>query len=137
MKTHNHPVILVIEDEEEIAALAAYYLRRAGCRTRVARGGSEGMLLARELSPALVLCAASLADLNGLKVLMLLRSDPATRSIPQVLMSGPRAAWSGFPLADAFLEKPFTKERLVSVVREFARATGEADGDDLSNSTTA
>ncbi|HWN94041.1 MAG TPA: response regulator [Methylomirabilota bacterium] len=109
--------ILVIEDHEDVAALAAYFLRRANYQPVVARDGLEGLRLARTLSPALILCDACLPSLNGSELLVLLRADPATARVPFVLMSGYEIARCSSPMPDAFLGKPFRSEDLLALVR--------------------
>ncbi len=112
----NEPVILVIEDHEEVAALAAYFLRRANYRPVVAPDGIEGLRLARTLSPALILCDAGLPELNGPKLLAVLRASSVTAAIPFVLMSGFESARGSFPQPEAFLPKPFRMEELLTLV---------------------
>ncbi len=111
------PLVLVIEDHEEVATLAAYFLRRANYRPVVAMDGLEGLHLSRTLSPALVLCDLGLPKLNGWELLAVLRSNPATERIPFALMSGLRVARCGSPMPDAFLCKPFRREELLATVR--------------------
>jgi CheY-like chemotaxis protein len=117
-KNNSDPVILVIEDDEALGALIAYFLRRGNFRTIIARDGIEGLQLAREVSPALVLCDATLPELNGLRVIRALREDPATARIPLVLMSGnekpPRLS---APAMDAFLKKPFAMDEMLGLAR--------------------
>jgi DNA-binding response OmpR family regulator len=115
------PVVLVVEDHEDLSALAAYFLRRGNYRPVIAPNGLEGLRLARELSPALVLCDACLPKLNGLELLAVLRANPATAPTPFVLMSGFESARWGSPMPDAFLQKPFQMDEMLAVVRTFAR----------------
>lgn len=113
----NAPVILVIEDHEELAALAAYFLRRANYRPVVATNGLEGLRLARAFSPALILCDAGLPGLNGPELLAVLRASPVTASIPFVLMSGYPISHDSFPMPEAFLQKPFLMNELLALVQ--------------------
>src|SRR5882672_1423077 len=95
-------VVLVIEDHEDLAALASYFLRRGNYQPVVASNGLEGLRLARELSPALILCDACLPALNGPELLAVLRANPATAQTPFVLMSGFESARWSSPMPDAF-----------------------------------
>jgi DNA-binding response OmpR family regulator len=115
------PVVLVIEDDEDIAALAAYFLRRGNYQPVMAQNGIDGLRLARELSPALILCDACLPGLNGLEVLAVLRAKPAAAHAPFVLMSGYENARGGWPMPDAFVQKPFRMEELLALVPAFVR----------------
>jgi two-component system phosphate regulon response regulator PhoB len=119
-KTQSEPLILVIEDDEALGSLIAYFLRRGNFRTVIARDGIEGLQLARELSPALVLCDSSLPELNGVRVIRALREDPATARIPLILMSGcEKPIRLGAPSMDAFLKKPFAMDEMLGLVRCF------------------
>jgi len=114
---NNAPIILIIEDHEEIAELAAYFLRRANYHPVIAADGLEGLQLARMLTPALILCDACLPEMNGLALLATLRVNPITKQIPFVLMSGLQIARSSYPMPDAFLPKPFRMEELLALVQ--------------------
>jgi CheY-like chemotaxis protein len=113
------PFVLIIEAHEEVAALAAYFLRRAKYHPVIAPNGIEGLRLARALPPALILCDAGLRDLSGLGVLAVLRSDPLTAHIPLVMMSNYASARFSNPMPNAFLEKPLNMEKLIAVVQLF------------------
>jgi two-component system alkaline phosphatase synthesis response regulator PhoP len=110
-------VVLVVEDHEEIAALITYFLRRASYRPVVAGNGTDGLRLARELAPALVLCDACLPGLNGPDLLAVLRADPATERMPFVLMSGYDTARGSCPTPDAFVSKPFRIKELIALIK--------------------
>lgn len=119
-KTQSEPLILVIEDDEALGSLISHFLRRGNFRAVIARDGIEGLQLARELSPALVLCDSSLPELNGVRVIRALRDDPATARMPLILMSGcEQPVRLGAPSMDAFLKKPFAMEEMLGLVRCF------------------
>jgi len=121
----NPSIVLVIEDHEDLAALASYFLRRGNYQPVVAANGVEGLRLARELSPALVLCDACLPALNGSELLAVLRANPTTAQTPFVLMSGFESARWGNSMPDAFLQKPFQMDEMLTLVRAFARHPSE------------
>ena len=82
--------ILVIEDEPDIQQILEYNLREKGHKVFLAGKGEEGLRLAREKRPDLVLLDLMLPDMPGTEVCKILKSDPVTRNA-QVVMTPRRA----------------------------------------------
>ncbi|MBT9487089.1 MAG: response regulator [Rubrivivax sp.] len=81
-------LVLYIEDEPVNRLLVQETLRSCpGVELLLAETGHEGLSLARERRPGLVLLDMQLPDLDGPQVLAALRSDPATRHIPVAVLS--------------------------------------------------
>ena len=102
--------ILVIEDDPGIAALVAYQLTRAGYRVETAGGGDGGLdSLHREI-PDLVVLDRMLPGVSGDQVLRAIRQDPATRSLPVLVLTAKREEADrieGLEMgADDYLTKP-------------------------------
>lgn len=111
--------VLIIEDQAEMADLVAAVLHGAGYWPIVAADGEEGLHLAREHLPALILCDASLPLLSGVEVVAALRSGARTGTLPIVMMSGKASSELAGCGADALLPKPFQMKELISAVRSF------------------
>src|SRR6185312_9844059 len=77
--------ILIVDDDEISRYLAKGVLAGKGYRLVEARGGSEGLKLARETSPDLIVLDLSMPDVSGFDVLDTLKANPATRDIPVVI----------------------------------------------------
>jgi CheY-like chemotaxis protein/HPt (histidine-containing phosphotransfer) domain-containing protein len=115
------PAVLYIEDDRPNALLVERILRRRpGIRLLDAPTGSEGIRLAREQRPALVLLDLRLPDMHGLEVLRWLRADPRTAGLPVAVITGgaepetlERLEAAGVP---EVIAKPFDVERLLAVV---------------------
>jgi CheY-like chemotaxis protein len=75
-------LILIVEDNEKNRKLARDVLARKGYRIAEAETGEDGVRLAGELHPDLVLMDIQLPGISGIDALRLLRDDPATRDIP-------------------------------------------------------
>ena len=97
--------VLVVEDDRRSADLLQVYLEDAGYGVTVGRDGIEGLQLARELEPTVVILDILLPRLGGWELLAELKRDPATAAIPVVIVSmldergpgsrsGPRSTWS-------------------------------------------
>jgi PAS domain S-box-containing protein len=111
--------VLVIEDYADSAQALADALALCGHRVRVAGSAAEGLALAKDSAPEVVLCDIGLPDLDGYEVARALRADPALRATVLVALSGyaqaedkDRAAEAGF---DAHVSKPASLEALAEL----------------------
>ncbi len=77
--------ILIVDDDEISRYLLKAVLANSGYRILEAFGGIEGLRMARETKPDLVILDLSMPDLSGFDVLNELKQDPATRPIPVVI----------------------------------------------------
>lgn len=77
--------ILIVDDDEISRYLLKGLLGNKGYRLLEARGGNEGLKLAKESSPDLIVLDLAMPDVSGFEVLDRLKDDPATRNIPVVI----------------------------------------------------
>ncbi len=111
--------ILVVEDDPGVAELVQVVLTGEGYTVALARDGAEGLLLARDWRPDLVLLDVQLPKVDGSTVVRRLKAEPETAEIPIVLMSAGRTIRSHsdeLQEADAALAKPFDIEALLTQV---------------------
>jgi len=80
-------LILIVEDNEKNRKLVRDVLQFKGYRLAEAETGEEGVRLARELHPDLILMDIQLPGINGVTALRQLRADPATRAIPAIAVT--------------------------------------------------
>ena len=80
--------ILVIDDNLNLQVAFKKILSAAGYLTRTAGDGEEGLRLAKENIPDIILLDMLLPKMGGVEVLRSLKSDPATRQIPVIALSG-------------------------------------------------
>ena len=80
-------LILVVEDNERGRKLLRDVLEHRGYRVLVAETGEDGVALAREHLPALVLMDIQLPGIDGLEAFDQLQAEPATRGIPVVAVT--------------------------------------------------
>ncbi len=80
-------LILIVEDNEKNMKLARDVLQAKGHETLEAVTGEDGIRLAREHLPNLVLMDIQLPGMSGIEALKALRADPATRHIPIVAVT--------------------------------------------------
>jgi signal transduction histidine kinase/CheY-like chemotaxis protein len=86
----DHGQILIIDDDEISRYLLKGVLGASGYRLLEARGGNEGVRLAKEIKPDLIILDLSMPDLSGFEVLDLLKRDPETLQIPVVIYTSQR-----------------------------------------------
>jgi signal transduction histidine kinase len=112
--------ILVIDDEEWLREMMLLALSQKGFNVIEAPNGASGIDVARKELPDLILCDVNMEKVDGYLTLSSLRSEPATASIPFILMTGladQAGMRHGMELgADDYLPKPFTIEALYAAV---------------------
>lgn len=115
--------ILVVEDNERNLKLVRDVLQFAGFDVVEARSGEQGVALARECFPDLVLMDIQLPHMDGAEALNQLRDSPETRRVPVVALTAfamredrEQALRAGF---DGYLEKPISVRDLPEQVRHF------------------
>ncbi len=112
--------ILVIDDEEWLREMIQLALRQKGYEVVEAENGAVGIEKARQILPDLILCDVNMEKVDGYLTLSSLRNEPATASIPFILMTGladNAGMRHGMELgADDYLPKPFTIDALYAAV---------------------
>ncbi len=115
-------LVLIVDDEEDLAAAVEVLLQRRGFRTYKVHDGVAGVAAANELLPDLMVLDYELPELDGLQVIERLRSEPVTAGIPVLLSSAARVSMADIKRADGFLAKPFPEALLHEMVDRVLRA---------------
>lgn len=121
-KAMSQPFALVIDDEPEVANATRYVLKRSGFDVCAAYSAEDGITMARENPPDVVICDVALPGASGVDLLHRLKTNPATAHIPVILMSG--AARFECAGMFTFLLKPFDSTALVSAARNALASSG-------------
>lgn len=112
--------ILIIEDELPIRANILELLEAEDFEVLEAANGQEGVNLAKQHQPDLILCDIMMPILNGYEVLKLLQEDSETAIIPVILLTAKADNLDirrGMQLgADDYLTKPCTPDELLQAV---------------------
>jgi len=80
-------VILLVDDEPEILYLYGNKLKREGFDVLMAKDGQEGVNVAREEIPDLILLDLKMPVMNGMEAFVELKNDPATKDIKVVFLT--------------------------------------------------
>ncbi|MBK8977974.1 MAG: response regulator [Planctomycetes bacterium] len=117
--------ILVVDDEDDLAAAVRSVLHTWAFETTRAADGAAGVEMAQRTLPDLVLLDFELPEMDGIQVIEALRADERTRAIPILLCTAGKIALSDIRKADGFLAKPFADDLLRGMID---RLLGPADG---------
>jgi CheY-like chemotaxis protein len=119
--------IMVIDDEEAICIIVKLYLERTGKYDVIsALTGEEGIRLAEEEGPDLILLDIYMPEMSGPEVLDRLSLNPATEAIPVVFLTGVVTsedveAGKGLIGGRRFIAKPITSKNLDAAIRSILK----------------
>ena len=115
--------ILIVEDNEKNMKLVRDILQHQGHTTLEAVTGTDGVRIAREAKPDLVLMDIQLPDIDGIAALRQIRADPLLDAVPVLAVSASvmpdeqqKIVTSGF---DAFITKPINLKQFRDTVKRF------------------
>ena len=128
--------ILVVEDEEDIADLVAFNLRRNEFQVELAHDGIQGLAKAKEIKPDLIVLDVMMPGLDGFRVFKELRKDKSTRTIPVIMLTArgqTEDRIQGLELgAEDYVTKPFSPKELVLRIKNLIkRSTRKVSGNEL------
>jgi CheY-like chemotaxis protein len=114
--------ILCIEDEADHRLMVLTILTAMGFTTAQARNGGDGVAMAKEIRPDLILLDLYMPKMDGFSVMKSLKEDPRTRSIPVIVVSAwlsgdhrQRAVEAG---AVDIVGKPYDPEALAGLIQK-------------------
>src|SRR5215467_2394968 len=121
---------LLIDDHVDLSAAMAEVLNHEGLEVQTALSGEEGLKLASDFRPQLILCDLHLPDMSGKEVIRRLRSNPDTRHAYSVILTAlseaeirtlnGEASKMG---VDEFIPKPLRREIAHSLVTKLLTKT--------------
>jgi CheY-like chemotaxis protein len=116
-------MILVVEDDPQVARLISLVLQRSGEKSEVIADGRAALERARELKPSLIFADLTIKGMGGDALCVELKANPDTKDIPYIVVSGDRdiADKARHCGADDFMGKPFEFDDLIRLVRKYAR----------------
>lgn len=108
--------LLFIEDNISNVELVRILAESAGYTVLTAYEGAEGIALAQEQSPDLILCDYHLPYMNGVEIVRVLRADVRTRHIPIIMLTADIFAQEKVETLgiDGFLTKPIRRNMLLN-----------------------
>lgn len=130
----SRPVVLIADDDEEVALLLRTYLKPLDCEILVARDGEEALSVAQSRLPDAVLLDVMMPKRSGWEVCQALKAVQRTSQIGVILVTGRgdvKDRLTGLQVgADDYLVKPFDRgevvKRVKAVLDESVNARAEA-----------
>lgn len=114
------PAILLVDDSDLFRGAASEVMKRTGCETLSATGGTQALDIVRQQHPQMLIVRAGMKGMTGIDLCRVLKADPAFSRTPIVLVASPAnaeaAAGAG---ADAVLAEPLDPEAVFAAVRRF------------------
>jgi DNA-binding response OmpR family regulator len=114
--------VLIIEDEETLSETLAYNIERQGYEVVTSVDGNEGLKLARDLQPDLIILDLMLPGLDGIEIMRILRKESG---IPILILTAQGEEIDkvvGLELgADDYMAKPFSMRELLARVKALLR----------------
>ncbi|MEX2573663.1 MAG: response regulator [Balneolaceae bacterium] len=121
--------ILVVDDEKDLLDLIEYNLKKEGYGVLKAENGLEGIRLARERSPDLILLDIMMPHINGMDVCKQLRLDDRIENVPVIFLTArgdEKTEVEGLNLgADDYITKPISTRKLMSRIKAVLRRSGD------------
>jgi CheY-like chemotaxis protein len=118
--------ILLIEDNTDILENLTEYLELEGYNVLFANNGKEGVEVAREFVPDLIICDVLMSEMDGHEVLRLLLNTPKTYKIPFIFSTSnsenvdkAEALTLG---ADDYIIKPFDPDELLLMAKKWIKS---------------
>jgi CheY-like chemotaxis protein len=115
-------MILVVEDDPHVARLIGLVLQRHGHTSEIVADGKTALVRAQSLRPNIIFADLGIQGLSGEALCSAIKSDPALRGIPYVVVSGDRdiAEKARVCGADDYMGKPFEFDDLLRLVNKYA-----------------
>jgi two-component system, cell cycle response regulator DivK len=114
-------LILIVEDNEKNRKLARDVLQVKGYQTIETETAEEGLKLAIQKHPALILMDIQLPGIDGITALKQLRADPITKTIPTIAITASAMTYNRLTMMaegfDGFQSKPITVKDFLDEVR--------------------
>jgi len=111
---------LVIYEDEVICNLIKKHMEKEGCRVETADDGEQGVLLAGQSHPVIIILDEKVKGLDGCEVLSQIRQNPALENTPVIFLSETKEG-SAVKGATELLSKPLDWDRFVSVFKKYRK----------------
>ncbi len=114
--------VLIVDDAEDTRFIYDTYFQFRGVRVVTAADGAAALQSVRVDRPDVIILDLAMPKVTGWEVLEQLKSDPQTRTIPVLVLSGQQERESAIRAgADAYLEKPCLPDALLAEAARVAR----------------
>ncbi len=113
--------ILIVDDQQDLAQMTAHFLADAGYTTRTAVDGRDALTQIQATLPDLLVLDVNMPEIDGYELAAMLKADPATATIPIIMLSAQDGRGSRLigleSGAEDFLSKPADPAELLARIR--------------------
>jgi CheY-like chemotaxis protein len=114
--------VLLIEDSIDTLNMMKLWLETFGCEVFIATAATEGIKLAKQKNPQLIISDIGMPDINGYELMRVLRKSKGLEEVPAIAISGygnpddkKLALAAGY---NAHLTKPTNMQKLLLLIRK-------------------
>ncbi|MFQ6008353.1 MAG: response regulator [Candidatus Zixiibacteriota bacterium] len=112
--------ILVVDDEEAVRGVLEAVLSKEGHQVHLAQDGAEGVKLASQVQPDLIIMDITMPGMDGYEATERLKQDPKLADVPVIFLTGKSAGEDGGKAfakgGVSYVRKPFTGQQLRDLV---------------------
>lgn len=123
--------VLIIDDEEDIRDILSYNLKKEGFKVYTASNGKDGIEIARNSQPDIVILDVMMPEMDGIEVCDVLRKDPTTKHIRICFLTARSEDYSQIAGLDAgaddYVSKPIKPRVLISRLKALLRRNVSSD----------
>ena len=122
--------ILVVDDEKDLLDLIEYNLKKEGFHVLKAENGEQGIMLAKQSKPDLILLDIMMPRMDGLEAVEIMRKDEDLKRIPIIFLtarSDEKTEVEGLNKGgDDYITKPISTTKLISRIKAIMRRFDES-----------
>lgn len=120
-------IILVVDDDHTVLSILEKYLSILGYQVETADNGEEGLRIARNILPDIIILDVMMPKMDGWEVLARLKADHQLAHVPVIILSMIEDRNIGYSLGAAdYLVKPISREQLMTVLEKYHSSEGES-----------
>ena len=121
--------VMVIDDSKTIRRTAETLLSKAGCEVTTATDGFDALAKIADTQPSIIFVDIMMPRLDGYQTCALIKNNSAFQSTPVIMLSSKDGlfdrAKGRIVGSDQYLTKPFSKDELLSAIRDHVKVTGQ------------
>jgi twitching motility two-component system response regulator PilG len=118
--------VMVIDDSKTIRRTAETLLTKAGCDVTTATDGFDALAKIADTQPAIIFVDIMMPRLDGYQTCALIKNNKAFKTTPVIMLSSKDGlfdrAKGRIVGSDQYLTKPFSKDELLSAIRDHVKA---------------
>ena len=119
--------VMVIDDSKTIRRTAETLLSKAGCEVTTATDGFDALAKIADTQPSIIFVDIMMPRLDGYQTCALIKNNSAFQSTPVIMLSSKDGlfdrAKGRIVGSDQYLTKPFSKDELLSAIRDHVKVT--------------